>query len=101
MQTVSGRFRDRYIRGRSKVLGAVAVIGMAFPGMAFASTATGGYVSNLSIAQDGSLWFAYTGTLSGSLPSCAEPNGLWIVTPISQAMKRWPRRSLPRRPGMR
>ena len=78
MKTAFARLRKAQIGTALKFL-AVMLSGMALPGMAAASSATGGYVSDLSIAQDGSLWFVYTGTRSGSLPSCADPNELWIV----------------------
>ena len=80
LSTAISIFRKAYLRAALRIFG-VTLTGTALLGAASASSATGGYVSNLSIAQDGSLWFSYTGTLSGSLPSCADPNGLWIVDP--------------------
>ena len=44
-----------------------------------ASSATGGYVSDITIGNGGAAWFSYTGTRNGSLPACADPNGLWSV----------------------
>lgn len=76
-----GSLRKGYGRAALRALAVIAAVGAMLPGMASASSATGGYVSDLSIAQDGSIWFVYTGARSGSLPSCADPNGLWIVDP--------------------
>lgn len=39
----------------------------------YASSANGGYVYNVTINDGGYAWFAYTGTLVGSLPACADP----------------------------
>jgi hypothetical protein len=38
-------------------------------------------VTVVSVAQDGNIWFIYSGAMHGVLPACAHPNGLWIVTP--------------------
>lgn len=67
---------------------AAAVLFVPLQG-AIASTSTGGYVSDISIGNDGNVWFAYSGTRNGNLPACADPNGLWVFstsTVAGQAM---------------
>lgn len=54
-----------------------------------ASSMSAGYIQNLSFGSDGYVWFSPTGTRSGALPGCAEPNGLWIIngsTPQGQVV---------------
>ena len=69
---------------RGWTTGLIGMMLMAYPSASWASSATGGKIANLTIGQDGAAWFNYTGALQGTLPSCAEANGLWIITP-SQA----------------
>jgi len=54
-------------------------MGVAAPGTAMASSSSGGYVRNLSVGNDGWVWFAYTGTHWGGWPSYAETTELWII----------------------
>lgn len=54
-----------------------------------ASGMSAGYIQNLSFGSDGYVWFSPTGTRTGSLPACAEANGLWIIngsTPQGQVV---------------
>jgi hypothetical protein len=56
---------------------------------AFASNGNDGYAKDITFGNDGTVWFIYTGSRSGTLPACAEPNGLWLLnaaTPAGQAM---------------
>jgi len=58
----------------------IAAIGLGLTSVpAFAPSANGGYIQNLSIGSDGYVWFIYTGQRTGSLPACADPNGLWLI----------------------
>ncbi len=57
----------------------IGVIAAATPASVYASSAAGGRVTNLSVGSDGTVWFSYTGTPQGTLPSCAEANGLWMI----------------------
>jgi hypothetical protein len=57
----------------------IGVIAAAAPASVCASSAAGGKVTNLSVGSDGTVWFSYTGTSQGTLPSCAEANGLWMI----------------------
>lgn len=52
-----------------------------FANPANASNSSGGVINNLTAAQDGNVWFNYTGSWNGTIPSCAEANKLWIVQP--------------------
>lgn len=61
------------------VCGLIGIIAAAAPASVYASSAAGGRVTNLSIGSDGTVWFSYTGTAQGTLPSCADPNGLWLI----------------------
>lgn len=65
----------------------VGAVTSLFAPAALASSSNGGYVYDLSVAKDGNIWFAYSGTHNGDWPSCAEANGLWVVngnTPAGQ-----------------
>jgi hypothetical protein len=55
----------------------VGLCSLVFTSPAFASSASGGYSSDIAVASNGHVWFIYTGTLNGTLPACADPNGLW------------------------
>lgn len=52
--------------------------GLAVSSVASASSTTGGYAFNVTIAPDGYAWFGHTGTLVGSLPAGTDPNGPWL-----------------------
>ncbi|MCW2404408.1 hypothetical protein M2336_001037 [Sphingobium sp. B1D7B] len=65
---------------KSIALGLFGAALAAMPGNAVASSASGGRITNLTIAHDGNVWFSYTGSLQGTLPACAHPNGLWLIT---------------------
>lgn len=65
----------------------VSAVPALFAPAGLASSSTGGYVYDLSVAKDGNIWFAYSGTHNGDWPNCAEANGLWVVngdTPTGQ-----------------
>jgi len=69
-----------------KVFGLLAAIACSVmaAGPAMASSSSGGYVQNLSVGSDGSIWFAYSGGAHyGSWPACAASNGLWAVSASS------------------
>ena len=56
---------------------------------AAASSQGPGLASSISTGSDGSVWFSHSGSRIGSLPSCADPNGVWLFnvnTPGGQAM---------------
>lgn len=62
---------------RALIAGAILVL-PKYPAYAFDSS--GGYSSNITVANDGNVLFTYTGgTHTGGLPACADPNGLWII----------------------
>jgi len=54
-----------------------------------ASSQGSGVASGITVGNDGNVWFAHNGPRSGTLPSCADPNGLWVFsvsTAAGQAM---------------
>ncbi|SFI66443.1 hypothetical protein [Caulobacter sp. UNC279MFTsu5.1] len=58
-------------------------------GPALASSQNSGMASSISTGSDGNVWFSHDGARSGTLPSCAASNGLWVFnvgTPAGQAM---------------
>lgn len=58
-------------------------------GPAVASSQGPGMASSISTGADGMVWFTHNGVRAGTLPSCADPNGLWVfnaATPAGQAM---------------
>lgn len=76
--------------GKIKVTLAALCLAAAFVGGPSAASSQGpGMASNISTGSDGTVWFSHAGARTGSLPSCADANGVWVFsvnTPGGQAM---------------